>query len=174
MAEFKIMYDGVDGTDVMEFDTLAEAGKYLAARYQGADYCSGGHLGTDYAKYFPVGFDLSDVGKWVWDGNCMEFYFFDWAGGTKPVPGDYDLFAYADCDGHEDEVLIASVGSLKEAIELASNYYHVHGDIGVKCKGKKVGWFDSEGWNDQAEHDAKVAAEKAAYEKSLKENPAPF
>lgn len=60
---FAVEYRGMDGNDTDEFDTLEEAKAHIIPRLQWteSDTC----FMSDYARYYLVGFKLSDIGvKW--------------------------------------------------------------------------------------------------------------
>ncbi len=61
---FIVKYDGVDGKDSAEFDTIEKAAEYVKGRWEGWDYCSSAtNFHNDYGQFYLVGFSLDDVAK---------------------------------------------------------------------------------------------------------------
>jgi hypothetical protein len=59
-----------------EFETLADAAKYIQERWQGPEYCThewpqGFH--TDYSTYECVGFTLKEIADRKWESEWQSF-----------------------------------------------------------------------------------------------------
>lgn len=163
--KFKIKYSGVDGSSVESFSSLAEAGKYLSDRYQGADYLSGMDvMGTDYARYVLVGFRLSDVGKFEYCDGYRDFQFYDWAGGKLVEIKKFTVVTQDDSE-YAEQCVVASfddlAAAIAKAVELCSDYRQ----FGVKEGKKSFGYAVDKQWIEN------VPFEQVAF---VDESPAPF
>lgn len=96
-GKFAVKSESIDGSDVKKFDTLAEAGKYLKEHFE---YLSSGCIANDFGYFTPVGFELKDVGKYVYDDDGYpNFEFYKWAGGTLvETEGKFVVVLEADFD----------------------------------------------------------------------------
>jgi hypothetical protein len=144
--KFKINYRGVDGKSVKSFSTLEEAGKYLADRYQGADYLLGSNvMGTDYAQYELTGFSLSDVGQFDFSQGYKDFEFYDWAGGTLRHIRRFTVVQRGDCVG-DGQVVVASYDTLEEAITEAIKLCSEDLQFNIEDNGTDIGYAVDKQW----------------------------
>jgi hypothetical protein len=139
---FKIKYQGVDGNSTDSFSSLADAGKFLASRFQGCEYIKRENvMGTDYADYVLVGFQMQDVGKFSYHDGYRDFQFFDWAGGTLVEIKKFTVFAQDDSE-YADKRVLASFDTLDEAIakavKLCSDNVQIYVEEGDKYLGYAV------------------------------------
>jgi len=147
---YSLKLSGPEGPGVEKFETLAQAGVYLAERYQGAEYLKGDSvMGTDYVNYTLVGFKLSDVGKFSFEDGWKEFGFYDWCGGSivDLGKGDFHVVECSDCGEHGvNESVIKVFDSIDKAIAFASakaeateyDWYKIHN------AGVPMGYIDSD------------------------------
>ena len=148
--KFKIKYMGIDGNSTDSFATLAEAGKFLSDRYQGADYLSGSSvMGTDYAKYVLVGFNLNDVGKFDYSEGYKEYQFYDWAGGKLVEIKKFTVVQWSDNDEYpSSKLILASFDGLEQAIAKAIELCDDYNSINVEEDGKDLGYAVDKQWID--------------------------
>jgi hypothetical protein len=63
---------------ITRFDTLEQAYRYIADRWQGSEYIDGpAAFHTDYSTYELFGFELSDLGKRGWNAE-YQYPTWDW------------------------------------------------------------------------------------------------
>jgi hypothetical protein len=172
---YSLKLSGPEGPGVEKFETLAQAGVYLAERYQGAGYLQGDSvMGTDYVNYTLVGFKLSDVGKFWFDEGWKEFGFFDWCGGSivDLGKGEFHVVQLHECGEFpvSSNVIKACV-TLEQAIEFGQamtasaelEWYEIHKG------GVVIGYIDSDshGYVEKKPKDVFVASD-------LESEPPPF
>lgn len=163
--KFKIKYQGIDGNSVSSFSSLADAGKYLFDRYQGADYLSGSSvMGTDYANYVLVGFSLSDVGCFEYVDGYRDFQFCDWAGGKLVQLKKFSVVAQDDSE-YASEYVVASFDHILEAIAKAVELSSDYRQFGVRDGSSCIGYAFSKQWHDNSAVEQVVVRD---------ESPAPF
>lgn len=146
--KFKIKYMGIDGESTDSFSTLAEAGKFLSERYQGAEYLSGSSvMGTDYAKYTLVGFNLNDVGKFDYSEGYPEYQFYDWAGGNLVQIKKFTVVRWSHNGEYpSSKLIIASFDELAHAIAESLELCDDYDAIRVEEDGRNVGYAINKQW----------------------------
>ena len=169
--KFAVKCDAIDGKSTDKFASLAEAGKFLKSHFQGAEYCMDGAVGTDFAKFIPIGFKLSDVGKWSYDEGYPEFEFYDWAGGKLKEIKAFQVVSHSDHEFNSGSVMVDSFDKLDEAIAFALKDGC---DLEIQSEGKPVGHVSKGEYKSHEKLMEEFAAMKAKYAEAVNNSDVPF